>query len=74
MCRKKAILGRPRAPLRMVFAGLAFQAARRLAGQYANRFNQLFWRHRAPVLSPARGRNNSFSPPANFEPLRPHRD
>jgi hypothetical protein len=58
----------------MVVAGLAFQAARRLTGQYVNGFNQLFWRHRTPVLSPARGRNNSLPPPANFEPLRPHRD
>jgi hypothetical protein len=58
----------------MVFAGLAFQAARRTAGQYVNRFNQLIWRQRAPVLSPARGRNNSLPPTANFEPLRPHRD
>jgi hypothetical protein len=45
----------------MVFAGLAFQAARRMAGQYVNGFNQLFWRHRASVASPARCRNNSLS-------------
>jgi hypothetical protein len=32
-----------------------------MAGQYGNGFNQLFWRHRASVASPARCRNNSLS-------------
>jgi hypothetical protein len=44
----------------VVFAGLAFQAARRMAGQYVNGFNQLFWPRRAPVASPARCRTNSL--------------